>query len=38
MSKQVLAELADKVLLGIVTALVYGKGRLGSSPGAPLTD
>lgn len=38
MSKQVLAELADKVLLGIVTALVYGKGRLGSSAGAPLTD
>jgi hypothetical protein len=38
MSKQVLAELADKILLGIVTALIYGKGRSGSSPGAPLTD
>ena len=34
MSKQVLAELGDKILLGIVTALVYGKGRLGNSPGA----
>ena len=34
MSKQVLAELADKILLGVVTALVYGKGRFGSSPNA----
>ena len=34
MSKQVLAELADKILLGVVTALVYGKGRFGSSPSA----
>jgi hypothetical protein len=36
MSKQVLAELGHKILLGIVTAFVYGKGRLGSSPSAPL--
>src|ERR1700687_5410936 len=35
MSKQVLAELADKILLGIVTAFVYGKGRLGNSPSVP---
>jgi len=34
MSKQVLAELANKILLGVVTALVYGKGRFGSSPSA----
>lgn len=34
MSKQVLAELVDKILLGVITALVYGKGRIGSSPGA----
>ena len=34
MSKQVLSELGDKILLGIVTALIYGKGRLGSSPSA----
>ncbi len=34
MSKQVLAELVDKILLGIVTAFLYGKGRLGSSPSA----
>ena len=34
MSKQVLAELADKILLGIVTAFLYGKGRIGSSPSA----
>jgi hypothetical protein len=35
MSKQVLAELADKILLGIVTAFVYGKGRFANSPSAP---
>ena len=35
MSKQVLAELANKVLIGIVIALLYGKGRLGDVPGAP---
>jgi len=35
MSKQVLAELGAKILLGIVTAFVYGKGRVGSSPSAP---
>jgi len=35
MSKQVLAELGQKIILGIVTAFVYGKGRLGSSPSAP---
>ncbi|MDQ2856891.1 MAG: hypothetical protein M3R68_11215 [Acidobacteriota bacterium] len=34
LSKQVLAELVDKILLGVVTAFVYGKGRLGSSPSA----
>jgi hypothetical protein len=34
MSKQVLAEFADKILLGIVTAFLYGKGRLSSSPSA----
>ncbi|MCU1263698.1 MAG: hypothetical protein JWM21_16 [Acidobacteria bacterium] len=34
LSKQVLAELVDKILLGVMTALVYGKGRLGSSPSA----
>lgn len=28
MSKQVLSELVSKILLGIVTALVYGKGRV----------
>ena len=33
-SKQVLSELANKVLLGVVTALVYGKARLGTSSGA----
>ena len=33
-SKQVLSELVSKILLGIVTALVYGKGRLGTSPNA----
>lgn len=36
MSKQVLAELANKILIGVVTALVYGKGRLGSSLNAPV--
>jgi hypothetical protein len=35
MSKQVLAELVDKILLGVITALVYGKGRLGNSLSAP---
>ncbi len=30
LSKQVIAELVDKVFLGVVTALVYGKGRMGS--------
>jgi len=34
MSKQVLAELGHKIILGIVTAFVYGKGRLGNSPSA----
>jgi hypothetical protein len=34
LSKQVLAELVDKILLGVVTALIYGKGRIGSSPSA----
>lgn len=34
LSKQVLTELVDKILLGVVTALIYGKGRLGSSPSA----
>jgi len=34
MSKQVLAELVDKVLLGIVTALVYGKRHWASTPNA----
>ena len=34
MSKQVLSELVDKLFLGIVTALVYGKGRWGGSPSA----
>lgn len=36
LSKQVLAELVHKVILGIVTAFVYGKNRLGSSTDAPL--
>jgi hypothetical protein len=31
MSKQILAELVDKILLGIVTALVYGKGGAQAS-------
>lgn len=35
MSKQVLAELANKLLIGVVTALVYGKGRFGRSPSIP---
>ncbi|HXD30008.1 MAG TPA: hypothetical protein VN643_02750 [Pyrinomonadaceae bacterium] len=35
MSKQVLAELVNKVLIGVVIALLYGKGRLGSLPSAP---
>lgn len=35
MSKQVLAELVNKVLLGIVMAFLYGKGRSGLAPGAP---
>lgn len=35
MSKQVLAELANKILIGVVIALLYGKGRIGSVPGAP---
>jgi hypothetical protein len=35
MSKQVLSELVAKLFLGVVTALVYGKGRWGNSPGAP---
>jgi hypothetical protein len=34
MSKQVLSELVGKIFLGVVTALVYGKGRIGNSPGA----
>ena len=38
MSKQVLAELFDKVLLGIVTAFLYGKGRRTSAPVATATD
>jgi hypothetical protein len=32
LSKQMLAELVNKLVLGIVTALVYGKTRLGSTP------
>lgn len=36
MSKQVLSELVAKIFLGIVTALVYGKGRLSGSP-SPLS-
>jgi hypothetical protein len=32
MSKQILAELVDKVLLGIVTAFLYGKGRAATVP------
>ena len=35
LSKQILAELANKVLIGVVIALLYGKGRMGSVP-APL--
>lgn len=35
MSKQVLSELVGKIFLGVVTALVYGKGRFGSLPSAP---
>jgi len=32
LSKQLIAELVNKLVLGIITALVYGKTRLGSSP------
>jgi hypothetical protein len=32
LSKQVLSELVSKILLGIVTALVYGKHHSVSSP------
>jgi hypothetical protein len=31
MSKQVLCELVAKIFLGVVTALVYGKGRVSST-------
>ena len=34
LSKQVLSELVGKIFLGVVTALVYGKGRIGNSPSA----
>lgn len=34
MSKQVLSELVGKIFLGVVTALVYGKARIGDSPSA----
>ena len=32
-AKQVLSELVGKIFLGVVTALVYGKGRAGNFPG-----
>ena len=35
LSKQIIAEAVNKILIGVVIALLYGKGRLGSVPSAP---